>query len=102
MKSLVWVAFVVWGLCCLLFEEKKGSDKENLLLPLPTSFFNGFVLGCFLLLGLEMLTDLNAEKSGGRQNLLLPIVCGKEVLFWVSWLKTNQVLVPECLWGFQV
>jgi len=54
-----------------------------------------------LLLGLEMLTDLNAEKSGGRQNLL-PIVCGKELLFWVSWLKTNQVLVPECLWGFQV
>jgi hypothetical protein len=27
-----WVVFLFWGLCCLLIEEKKGSDKENLLL----------------------------------------------------------------------
>jgi hypothetical protein len=31
---LVWVAFTLQGLDCLLFEEKKGLDKENLLLPL--------------------------------------------------------------------
>jgi hypothetical protein len=54
---LFWVAFVVWGLCCLLFEEKKGSGKANLLLPLTISIFNGLVLGCFWLLGLEMFTD---------------------------------------------
>jgi nitrogen fixation-related uncharacterized protein len=54
---VVWVVFVFWGLKCLLFEEKKGSDKENLLLPIPTSIFNGFVLGCVYLLGLKKLTD---------------------------------------------
>jgi len=47
----------VWGLKCLLIEEKKASDKENLLLPLTTSILDKVVLGCFLLLGLEMLTD---------------------------------------------
>jgi|WetSurSiteA1Bulk_404760.scaffolds.fasta_scaffold187076_2 hypothetical protein len=52
-----WVVFVVWGLCCLLFEEKKGLDKGNLLLPLTISIFFGFVLGCFRLLGLEMFAD---------------------------------------------
>jgi len=49
--------FSLLGFACLLFEEKKGLDKENLLLQLPTGIFNGFVLGCFWLLGLEMLTD---------------------------------------------
>jgi hypothetical protein len=32
---VVWVVFAVWSLKCLLFEEKKVSDKENLLLPIP-------------------------------------------------------------------
>ena len=32
---MVWVAFLFWGFKCLLIEEKKASDKENLLLPLP-------------------------------------------------------------------
>jgi hypothetical protein len=54
---VVWVVFVVWGLGCLLFEEKKGSGKVNLLLPLPISIFNGLFLGCFWLLGLEMFAD---------------------------------------------
>jgi hypothetical protein len=54
---VVWVVFVVWGLCCLLFEEKKGSGKVNLLLPLAISIFFGLVLGCFWLLGLEMFAD---------------------------------------------
>ena len=54
---MVWVVFVVWGLCCLLFEEKKGSDKVNFLLPLAISILDKFVLGCFLLLGLEMFAD---------------------------------------------
>jgi len=54
---VVWVVFVFWGLKCLLFEEKKGSDKENLLLPLPISILDKVVLGCFWLLGLEMLAD---------------------------------------------
>jgi hypothetical protein len=49
------VAFDVWGLCCLLFEEKKGLIKVNLLLPLPTSILDKVVLGCFWVLGLEML-----------------------------------------------
>jgi len=57
LKSLVWVAFDVWGLCCLLIEEKKGSDKENLLLPLPIRHFEKLALGCFSLLGLEMSAD---------------------------------------------
>jgi hypothetical protein len=54
---VVWVVFVVWGLCCLLFEEKKGSEKTNLLLPLTISIFIGLVLGCFWLLGLGLLAD---------------------------------------------
>ena len=54
---VVWVVFVVWGLCCLLFEEKKGLDKENLLLPLPISILGKVVLGCFLLLGLGLFAD---------------------------------------------
>jgi len=58
----------------LLFEEKKGSDKENLLLPIPTSIFKGFVLGCFCLLGLKTLADENAKKGLDKENLLLPIV----------------------------
>jgi len=87
---VVWVVFLFWGLCCLLFEEKKGLDKENLLLPLPTSIFNRFVLGCFCLLGLEMLTDSNAEKSGGRQNLLLPFTCGRCV-FLGELQKANRI-----------
>jgi hypothetical protein len=57
LKSLIWVAFAVWGLCCLLIEEKKASDKENLLLPLTTSIFDKVVLGCFYLSGLEIFTD---------------------------------------------
>jgi len=57
LKSLVWVAFDFWGLCCLLFEEKKGLDKENLLLPLPTSILDKSVLGYFSLLGLIMSVD---------------------------------------------
>jgi len=57
LKSLIWVAFAVWGLKCLLIEEKKASDKENLLLPKNTSIFDGFVLGCFWVLGLEIFTD---------------------------------------------
>jgi len=57
LQSLVWVAFVVWGLCCLLFEEKKASDKENLLLPKPTRHFEKLALGCFSLLGLEISAD---------------------------------------------
>jgi hypothetical protein len=52
-----WVVFVVWGLCCLLFEEKKGFGKGNLLLPLTISILDKVVLGCFYLLGLEMLAD---------------------------------------------
>jgi len=54
---VVWVALVFWGLKWLLFEEKKASDKENLLLPLPISIFNKFVLGCFWVLRLKKLTD---------------------------------------------
>jgi hypothetical protein len=54
---VVWVAFAVWGLCCLLFEEKNGSDKENLLLPLPIGILDKVVLGCFRVLGLEVLAD---------------------------------------------
>jgi hypothetical protein len=76
---VVWVVFVVWGLCCFLFEEKKGSGKVNLLLPLTISIFIGFVLGCFCLLGLEMFSDKNSEKSGERQNLLLLFACGRYV-----------------------
>jgi len=57
LKSLIWVAFAVWGLKCLLIEEKKASDKENLLLPKNTSIFDGVVLGCFWVLGLEIFTD---------------------------------------------
>jgi len=57
LKSLVWVAFNVWGLFCLLIEEKKASDKENLLLPLPISILDKFVLGCFWVLGLEIFAD---------------------------------------------
>jgi len=54
---VVWVVFVVWGLCCLLFEEKKGLEKANFLLPLAISILDKVVLGCFLLLGLEMFAD---------------------------------------------
>jgi len=57
LKSLVWVAFSFWGLKCLLIEEEKGSDKENLLLPLPIRHFEKLALGCFSLLGLEMSAD---------------------------------------------
>jgi len=32
-------------------------DGKTNLLPLPISIFNGFVLGCFLLLGLEIFAD---------------------------------------------
>jgi len=53
---VVWVAFAVWGLKCLLF-EKKASYKVNFLLPFPISILDKFVLGCFWILGLEMLTD---------------------------------------------
>jgi hypothetical protein len=52
-----WVVFVVWGLVCLLFEEKKGSEKVNLLLPLTISILDKVVLGCFWLLRLEMFAD---------------------------------------------
>jgi len=59
---VVWVVFLFWSLKCLLIEEKKGSDKENLLLPIPIYRFkdansmlmendNGttnFLLYCFL------------------------------------------------------
>jgi len=54
---VVWVAFANWGLKCLLFEEKKGSDKKNLLLPIPTSILDKVVLGCFWLLRLEIYAD---------------------------------------------
>jgi hypothetical protein len=54
---LFWGAFVVWGLCCLLIEEKKGLYKENLLLPSPIWHFKLLGLGCFCLLGLEMSAD---------------------------------------------
>jgi hypothetical protein len=39
LKSLVWVAFILWGSDCLLIEEKKGFEKVNLLLPLPVRIF---------------------------------------------------------------
>jgi hypothetical protein len=54
---LVWVAFDFLGLVCLLFEEKKGSGKVNLLLPLTINIFIGLGLGCFWLLGLGLLAD---------------------------------------------
>jgi hypothetical protein len=54
---LVWVAFSFWGLKCLLIEEKKGSDKENLLLPILIRHFEKLALGCFSILGLEMSAD---------------------------------------------
>jgi hypothetical protein len=57
LKSLVWVAFDVWSLCCLLTEEKKASAKEKLLLPFPISILDKFVLGCFWVLGLEIFAD---------------------------------------------
>ena len=54
---MVWVVFVVWGLCCLLFEEKKGLETVNFLLPLAISILDKFVLGCLLFLGLGLLAD---------------------------------------------
>jgi len=44
---VVWVVSLFWGLCCLLIEEKKSSDKANFLLPLHISILDKFVLGCF-------------------------------------------------------
>jgi hypothetical protein len=54
---VVWVVFLFWGLCWLLFEEKKGSEKSFFLLPLPISILDKLVLGCYSLLGLEMFAD---------------------------------------------
>jgi hypothetical protein len=55
----------------LQIEEKKCSDKENLLLPLPISIFEQLVLGCFSLLGLIMSADFSAKKGLDKENLLL-------------------------------
>jgi len=80
------------------------DGKTNLLLlPLPISILNGFVLGCFSFLGLKMFADESAKKGLDKENLLLPIVCGKEVHFWESWLKTNHQQASECLgWIFKL
>ena len=93
---VVWVVFLFWGLCCLLFEEKESSDKENLLLPFPISILDKFVLDCFRLLGLEMLTDKN-QKSKLEDKIFFSLIA-EDVRFCVSWLKTNQVQCQGCLW----
>jgi len=51
-------------------------DGKTTLLPLPISIFNGFVLGCFSFLGLEMFADFSAKKGLDKENLLLLFVCG--------------------------
>ena len=49
--------FYCLGLGCLLIEEKKGSEKVNLLLPVLVSILDMLVLGCFCTLGLGLLAD---------------------------------------------
>jgi len=57
--------------CCL--KKKKASDKENLLLPKPTSILDKVGLGCFSLLGLEISADFSAKKVVDKENLLLQL-----------------------------
>jgi len=47
LKSLFWVAFILWGSDCLQIEEKKGFEKVNLLLQLPVRIFYNLVWVAF-------------------------------------------------------
>jgi len=72
----------------------------------------GLGLGCFCCLGLGLVAEHGFKRDytgregtlrDGKTNLLLPIVCGKEVHFWVSWLKTSRQQASDCLrWIFKL
>ena len=57
----------------MLIEEKKASDKENLLLLKTTRHFEKLALGSFFLLGLEISADFSEKKGLDKENLLLQL-----------------------------